>query len=318
MTNVKHRLDEIDLLDVPHGWEDVRRRVARADLPVRIDEPQRSWAVEVGAAVLAFAIFIVAGGLLWEAFHTGPSDIAGSPIVLPSDPATVFAMPGLAFPVCRGSVIEGRFTGEDVEHAYVFTKATDSGCPAPGAAFQILALDAFDQGQIDTTFGPLECASVCSVWANPDIDGDGHDEIAVVTGQGASSIAFQLYGVTLSPGGPRLGVIADTSGNVLTIESYGPATHLAGAECGLTDTGVGFPTPGLFVVWTATPNAGQTAYIVVGQPFRVVDQTETGSSDQLQILDPLPPVSSTVALDPAKLPPSDITVTCGGTIQTSP
>ena len=50
-----------------------------------------------------------------------------TPLPLPEDPTQVFDV-GLAFPVCRGSMITGNFLGTGQTYAYVFTKGSDGGC----------------------------------------------------------------------------------------------------------------------------------------------------------------------------------------------
>lgn len=296
MTNVKHHLDEIDLLDAPDGWEEVRRRVARADLRIRIDEPQRARAAKVGAALVAFAIFIVAGGLVWEGFHTGPSRVAGSEIDLPTDPGAVFTVPGLAFPVCRGSQIEGTFTGHGVEHAYVFTRASASACPAVGEGLRVLAVGGGEDGSI-SAWEPIDCGASCLAWANPDIDADGKDEIAIESRMGASTLYFVLFDVVDTPRGWALSpIVHEEDGTVVQIAYGGSVTHLDGAFCD--------PASHTFVVWSAEPNASQTEYRIHQQPYRLVggDVTPATALPPRPVLRRLDPIDSIVPLDPSVLP----------------
>jgi hypothetical protein len=158
---------------------------------------------------------------------------AFAPIAIPADPTQVFDA-GLAFPVCHGSMIEGNFLGSGTTYVYVFTKASDAGC-LPGEGTSVLVVQVPDDGAGSSASimegGPLDCQTeppVCTAWANPDINGDGQDEIAIVTAQGASTTSFELYNATHGSQGWALNPYVRDDGMPLRFEEGGSATHQAG------------------------------------------------------------------------------------------
>jgi hypothetical protein len=93
MSDLRRRLEEIDGLDMPDGWEDIRRRQARADLPIGLDRPKRASAPKVGVALLAFAVFVAAGALLWTGFHAGSSPAGGAESAPPTTGLDTYVNP---------------------------------------------------------------------------------------------------------------------------------------------------------------------------------------------------------------------------------
>jgi hypothetical protein len=177
-----------------------------------------------------------------------------TPIPLPGDPTHVFSIDGLAFRVCRGSSIAGNFLGTGQTFAYVFTKASDGGCVTDTtivAAVQVPA-DAAGTKSTLAVGGPLDCQdpSTCFVWANPDIDGDGQDEIAIATAEGASTTSFELYEATHTADGWGLNPYVGDDTMPLRFDEGGSATHQAGVYC---DDSTGSRR---FVSWEATSSDG--------------------------------------------------------------
>ena len=103
---------------------------------------------------------------------------------------------GLGFPVCNVSSIKGRFASPDANATLsVATKAGDlGGCPRPDGAFNVVAIDADQDGVADASFGPIECTLDCRAFAAPDIDGDGTAE-ALVVQDGGAVVGLRLYDV---------------------------------------------------------------------------------------------------------------------------
>jgi hypothetical protein len=224
---------------------------------------------------------------------------AFAPIAIPSDPTKVFDA-GLAFPVCRGSVIQGNFLGTGPTYAYVFTKASDAGC-LPGEGISVVAVqvpdDAAGTSATLVSGGPLDCQTeppVCTAWANPDVNGDGQDEIAIVIAQGASTTSFELYDATHGSQGWALNPYVGDDDMPLRFDEGGSATHLAGTYC---DDSTGLRR---FVSWGATSSDG-TTFDVTETPYAI--QEGLTASTQRHF---------TATVD--ALPPSDL-AGCGGSIQ---
>jgi Tol biopolymer transport system component len=110
---------------------------------------------------------------------------------------------GLGFPVCNVSSIEADFARTGVAaRAFVATRIGDLGeCPQPDEAFNVVALDANDDGVAETSYGPIECAFECRTFSAPDLDGDGTAELLVVQ-SGGSVLALVLYDVMFRDGAP--------------------------------------------------------------------------------------------------------------------
>ena len=225
---------------------------------------------------------------------------AFAPIAIPSDPTKVFMVDGLSsFPVCGGSMIEGNFLGTGPTYAYVFRKASDAGCDTDTWVVAIQVPK--DAAGTSTTFvegGPLDCQdpAACFVWANPDVNGDGQDEIAIVTETGASTTSFELYAAKHTATGWGLNPYTGDDGMPLRFEEGGSVTHQASTYC--AETAIGRR----FVAWAATSTEGTT-----------YDVTETAYVIQDGLVAQQPQHTTALA---DGLPPHQLDG-CGGTIQNS-
>jgi hypothetical protein len=223
---------------------------------------------------------------------------AFAPIAIPSDPTQVFDV-GLADPVCRGSMIEGNFLGTGPTYAYVFTKASEGGC---GTDTTLIAVQVpTDAAGTETTLavgGPLDCQdpSACFVLANPDINGDGQDEIAIVSARGASTTSLELYDATHGSQGWALNPYIGDDGMPLHFDEGGSATHQAGTYC---DDSTGLRR---FVSWEATSSDGTTDD-VTETPYVIQDGLTASTQRHF-----------TASAD--SLPPHELDG-CGGTIHNS-
>jgi len=225
---------------------------------------------------------------------------AFAPIAIPSDPTKVFMVDGLSsFPVCGGSMIEGNFLGTGPTYAYVFRKASDAGCDTDTwtVAVQVPS-DAAGTKMTFVVGGPLDCQdpSACFVYANPDINGDGQDEVAIVGAQGASTKSFELYNATNGSQGWALNPYIGGDGMPLHFDEGGSATHQAGTYC---DDSTGLRR---FVSWEATSSDG-TTFDVTETPYAIQEGLTASTQRHL-----------TASAD--ALPPHDLDG-CGGTIQNS-
>ncbi len=137
--------------------------------------------------------------------------IGGTPVTLPAETAAPIPPSkddeqlALGFPVCNVSSIEGAFAEAGVNSTmFVATRRGDTGgCPQPEAAFNVIALDADQDGAADTSYGPIECEFECRTFSAPDVDGDGTTELLVVQGGGVVVNAY-LYDVVTTDGTPSI------------------------------------------------------------------------------------------------------------------
>ena len=306
-------------------FEDVERRRARRTLTRKVQTAALVTVVLVGTAAGFSALLKNFSGAQTPAARTTTSSTpaAGatrSPvvlqeIVLPDDPTKVISVDGLGSPVCRGSEIQGNFYGGGTTYAYVFTKARDTGCPPAGGGLQVLVVlvpDATGRSSSLVVTGPLDCQTadgVCYVWADPDIDGDGKNEIAVVTTQGASTTFFQLYEAVATPNGWAVSPIVAPDGAPVSVAEGGSVTHQDGVNC--------YGPSNTFIEWSASPNADQTKYVIHSQPYRLDGDYESspGVFTTSRVLQPLTPSDSTVDLNTDQPMPADDVTSCGGSIQ---
>jgi hypothetical protein len=223
---------------------------------------------------------------------------AFAPIAIPSDPTQTFMVDGLSsFPVCGVSMIEGDFLGTGPTYAYVFRKASDAGCDTDTWVVAVqVPTDASGAAPTFVEGGPLDCQdpSACFVYANPDINGDGQDEIAIVSAQGASTTSFELYEAKQTASGWGLNPYVGGDTMPLRFDEGGSATHQAGTYC---DDSTGLRR---FVSWEATSSDG-TTFDVTETPY-VIQDALTASTER----------HFTASAD--ALPPHDLDG-CGGSIQ---
>ncbi len=162
------------------------------------------------AGVAAFAVIAVGiiGVRAALVHRTGVSTPAGPPTVeatlSPSattqpttSPSPSDSIVGLPFPVCDVSSVEGPFRDPDtLGTAYVATRRGEvGGCPQPGSAFTLIAIDLDGNGQVDASFGPIECNPInCLAFKAPDLDGNGTSELAVIQEHG-SVLGVKFYAV---------------------------------------------------------------------------------------------------------------------------
>lgn len=178
--------------------------------------------------------------------------------------------------VCDLSALEADYDGDGAtDVAVVYTLPRDGACPEPGDGETRLgiALGATEADiatgaiELDLTYGPLECGPTvgCSVFAAPDLDGDGAAELALVQDAGASVEILGLYRVDIclpaadcprpnrispievaDPGAPQLDLVPGPARIV-----WGGSVMVSfGAYCGPMEGDPPVTDPG-FVVWLA-------------------------------------------------------------------
>lgn len=113
---------------------------------------------------------------------------------------------GLAFDVCDITQVVGAFDAAHDGVAYVASKMDGGRCPPSLNAPQVVAVDIDDDGGVDATFDAPMCQDWCTMFAAPDVDGDGTSELLVQTAQ-FSIAGVQLYDVTADPPAIRLVIV---------------------------------------------------------------------------------------------------------------
>ncbi len=167
----------------------------------------------------------------WQAVSANDSPIpSASPSPSPT-PMNAEVDLGLGFPVCNVRSIRADLDGNGtIDAASVATKMSDSpDCPAPGTSTEVLVVDLNGDGKADAVGGPLSCPTGCGPFATPDVNGDGHLEIAIVVDRPDDGTKrIQLWDVTTPPGG-SLAVIpfVDADGDPATF-SWGTVNNWGG------------------------------------------------------------------------------------------
>jgi hypothetical protein len=243
------------------GFDDrLTRELERAARPAspsgvfdRVDRrrARRARMRKAQAAVLAGVVLAGTGGVLVleRVFRESDGRPAGSPTIPPSpsaspavpqewDPARIS---GVSFPACNVSKVDGHFVGSDSDDAaFVFGRRGDvGGCPEPGEGLTFVGLGTTD-GQISVVSGPIECLYGCRVFAAPDLDGDGTQELAIVTVQGGPSLSIELYRMSTDSGNlgwAPIGIAppGDLEGGLrpgrVEFPLYGSVTHVERLRC---------------------------------------------------------------------------------------
>jgi len=124
--------------------------------------------------------------------------VAGSPIPSVSrspSPSSTGTLTRLLGPHCDLTKGSGDFDGDGRQDvAYVYERRPRGGCPTPGMPNP-------DPHRLTVIFGsgmrvdrPLpECDFACWVFAVPDLNRDGTDELAITVQEGASTVTFDLF-----------------------------------------------------------------------------------------------------------------------------
>lgn len=201
---------------------------------------------------------------------------------------------GLGYSVCNVSSVPARFDGP-TEGAWIVATKTDADgtCPEPASGFDVVALDTGTDPGAETDFGPIECASVCSAMAAPDVDSDGVPELMVAVGTTGGSIEYELF--TSLESGIELMAFDCQQCNASRFTWGGPGGHEEGAYC------LKGGDASDLVVWSAERSDD-------GQDYAVVEITVDVTG---RILTQVDRSDSTVSFDPAALPPGGGSRFCG-------
>jgi len=161
-------------------------------------------------------------------------DLCGAPIYgsaaglgtpIPIDATTI---PGVPFPVCRPMSIPGAF-GPGLTRAWIFEgeRVPGDGCLGSEGFPHIGVGDDTSVALVSEQLRNYQDGTLAALWATPDINGDGIDEIAVETGHESDSQQFVLF--TLDGSAVRL--VRTCTDCSYTFDWGGPGVHLDGAYC---------------------------------------------------------------------------------------
>ena len=201
-------------------------------------------------------------------------DPAWQPIVTPGVSISPGAgsIPGVSGPVCHVTTLSADFGlgglagGSGSDRAYVFSRPSTTACNRR-QAFVVVA----SAGAVPSlVFGPIECERrhSCEAFAAPDLDGDGHPELAVSWARG-SAFDLDVFRVEV---GTRVTIVPfvlqDRFGGATILQGRssifvlgGSARSMAGVICG--------PAAATLDVWSANAtHGGSGPYTVDHRVYR--------------------------------------------------
>ncbi len=212
---------------------------------------------------------LVAKNATDPAWQPTPAEATGSPVPSPT-PAGPIDM-GMGFPVCDPRTMLADMDGNGTLDAVtVATKMSDAaGCPARGTTTEVVAIDLNGDGKADGVGGPLSCPSGCEPFAAPDLDADGHPDLALsVENLADGTRRIELFRVTIDAAGtatiiPFTDPVGDPSTFIWGTDSTG---LISGVSC------TSRITPPLVIAWQATPT-GTSSFSVAEHGYHVIDTT---------------------------------------------
>jgi len=146
------------------------------------------------ATIVAIAgLLAVVGGTFLVAGRTGAQRPAAS--IRPSIPPSARWLPGVPFPICDATTLEGPLTGrETIQVAYLFGRATPAGCPGwlQGTAYLALERTTLAVASDITWAGPVPCDARCSLFGSTRVGDTPVLAVQVTTEHGAR---LDLYAV---------------------------------------------------------------------------------------------------------------------------
>jgi len=237
--------------------------------------------IQSGALVVVVLAGTLGGVAVLRVAFRPSTAVGGSPSTGPTPTASASQSPspsgpvdiGVAFPVCNVRTMTGDFDGNGTfDTLYTATKMSDAtGCPAPGTATDVLAVDLNGDGKVDASGGPPGCPGGCEPFAAPDIDGDGTAEIAIVADRPAGGTErIQLWRVVPGTGGGSTAILPfiDATGRPATFTWGSDGTNTYGVSC-TTRT-----SPPLLIGWQAIPtepsswHVSEHGYHIVGTALK--------------------------------------------------
>ncbi len=251
------------------------------------EQPDGSWFVRAITLTLRASGFDVIddrSGRWFQPFDPGSAALCGSDVIDPTAAAPPFSptsLPGVPFDVCNVQAVHGSFGDGPNGVAYVFEeRPAGMLCNHGSEGFQHVAVA--PDGDTVTSISPrlLSCVPTTKCWlfATPDIDGDGVDEIAVADGGSPEEVEYQLYRVDLRAGAIpgvnwcRGGPCQPGDGFPLFWGARGGPTQRAGVEC------VSLGGAPFLISYEPGPSRG-VAYAVL--PDRLQIRTDISVADPL-------------------------------------
>jgi hypothetical protein len=263
--------------------EDLTERFGKADRPLFVDPElftgllkrvrrERMKRVSTGGLVLAIAL---GGTMAYVIAERGASvRPASTATISPAVPslATVGAtIPGVPFPACHATSVTYFSEFSATGSVYLFGRGrAGTPCAELDSRNTYLGLNVgnLGPGPEPQIFGPIDCFEGCRIFGAPDIDGDGHVELAIVVG-GSGADSIELYRVRPAADLPFTQMTTLIRGRRVPLAfDWGSApNYRAGANC----VTVGKPNSGLgdeLDIWHAELR-GTTWHLV--QRFMAID-----------------------------------------------
>jgi hypothetical protein len=189
--------------------EELTGRFGKAETPLPVD-PQlfggllkrrvRRERMKRASTVGLVLVIGLAGAMAYALAERGGTVQLGSTATtspaLPTQPAVAATIPGVPFPACHPTSLTYLFPYSEGGSIYLFGRGTagaDCSELDSGNAYLGLNVGNLDPGPKPRIFGPIDCFKGCRIFGAPDIDGDGHVELAIVVVDGTGADSIELY-----------------------------------------------------------------------------------------------------------------------------
>jgi hypothetical protein len=239
--------------------EDLTERFVMAERPVLAD-PQlfsgllrkrvRRERMKRASTVGLVLVTGVAGAMAYALVERGtavqPRSTATISPAVPSLAAVGATIPGVPFPACHATSLTYFSPYSAAGSIYLFARGTaGADCPELDSRNAYLGINVGDlgPGPKPQIIGPIDCFKGCRIFGAPDIDGDGHPELAVVVVDGTGADSIELYRIHPAADPPVTQMTTVIRGRraPLSFDWGNTSNHRAGANC----VTVGKPTTGL-------------------------------------------------------------------------
>jgi hypothetical protein len=283
--------------------DEVAERLTRAQKPIFVDpelfaglakaklrRERRKRVTALGSVVAIGALGVATFALANRSGSMSPVATGTTPRGFVSPGTAATSIPGIPFPACHVST--STYFAPDVGAIYLFGRGSkDKACPADLEAGNAY-LAVYRPGLITPRskpdiVGPLECATGCRIFGEPDIDGDGYPELAVVVVDGAGADSIELYRVrpTADPPITQIMVSSPNGPTPIAFDWGGVGNYRSGASCltvGPSGTGRGDELD----VWYANRRKGTwhlvQRFLQIGGDLFHLDHVERSSADNVK------------------------------------
>lgn len=175
-----------------------------------------------------------------------PASTATISLAVPSQATVGATIPGVPFPACHATSVTYYSERSQYGSIYLFARGSaGAACPELDSRNAYLGLNVgnLGPGPKPQIFGPIDCFKGCRILGAPDINGDGHVELAIVVVDGTGADSIELYRIQPGADPPFTQMTTVIRGRRVPLSfDWGSAGNYgAGANC----VTVGKPTTGL-------------------------------------------------------------------------